>query len=81
MRDAAGEPTAAGQHPLFAGCRLSSPLHHGIHARYPSGGGVGESGSKPSSAGVSGMRSTRKYFSLSSQCSRTMVRGLGQIRS
>ena len=48
------------------GCRLSSPLHHGIQARYPSGGGVGESGSKPSSSGVSGMRSTRKYLSLSS---------------
>ena len=60
--------------PLFDGCLLSSPLHHGIQARYPSDGGVGESGSKPSSSGVSGMRSTRKYLSLSSQCSRTMVR-------
>ena len=60
--------------PLFDGCRLSSPLHQGIQARYPSEGGVGESGSKPSCAGVSGMRSTRKYLSLSSQCSRTMVR-------
>ena len=60
--------------PLFDGYRLSSPLHQGIHARYPSEGGVGESGSKPRSSGVSGMRSTRKYLSLSSQCSRTMVR-------
>ena len=56
------------------GCLRSSALHHGIQAAYPSAGGVGASGSKPNSSGVSRMRSTRKYLPLSSQCSRTIVR-------
>ena len=50
------------------------PSHHPIHARNPSAGGVGQSGSKPRSAGVPGIRSPRKYVPLSSQCSRTIVR-------
>lgn len=59
---------------LFVGYRRSSPFHHGIHEAYPSAGAVLEEGSKPSSSGVSGIPSTRKYLSLSSQCSRTIVR-------
>ena len=50
------------------------PSHHPIHARNPSAGGVGQSGSKPRPAGVPGIRSPRKYVPLSSQCSPTIVR-------
>ena len=50
------------------------PSHHPIHARNPSAGGVGQSGSKPMPAGVPGIRSPRKNVPLSSQCSPTIVR-------
>ena len=51
-----------------------TPPRHPSHARNPSAGGVGQSGSKPSPAGVPGIRSPRKNVPLSSQCSRTIVR-------
>lgn len=50
------------------------PSHHPIHARNPSAGGVGQSGSKPMPAGVPGIRSPRKNVPMPSQCSRTIVR-------
>ena len=49
------------------------PSHHPIHARNPSAGGVGQSGSKPRPTGVPGIRSPRKYVPLPSQCSPTIV--------
>ena len=50
------------------------PSHHPIHARNPSAGGVGQSGSKPRPPGVPGIRPPRKNVPLSSQCSPTIVR-------
>lgn len=68
-------PTSANPHLSSTG--TADPLPSTRASRrgtHQAAGGVGESGSKPSSAGVSRMRSTRKYLSLSSRCSRTMVR-------